>query len=79
MTIQSAKLNNLFVSEMSDLEGCSFLAQCYTCGSCSSVCPVEKVVPGFDPRKIVHMVTLGLEKQLLSSDIIWACSSARVA
>lgn len=77
MTIQSSKLNNSFSSELSDLKGCSSLAQCYACGSCSSVCPVEKVVPGFDPRKIVHMVVLGLDKQLLSSDIIWACSQCQ--
>jgi heterodisulfide reductase subunit C len=38
---------------------------------------VEKVVPEFDPRKIIHMVTLGLEKQLLSSDMIWACSQCQ--
>ncbi len=77
MTIQSAKLNNLFVVKLSGLKGCSSLAQCYTCGSCSSVCPVEKVVPGFDPRKILHMVTLGLERQLLTSDMIWACSQCQ--
>jgi heterodisulfide reductase subunit C len=77
MAIQSSKLNNSFVSELSNLKGCSSLAQCYGCGSCSSVCPVEKVVPGFDPRKIIHMVALGLEKQLLSSDTIWACSQCQ--
>jgi heterodisulfide reductase subunit C len=77
MTIQSSKLNNLFGSDLSNFEGCVSLAQCYACGSCSSVCPVEKVVPVFDPRKIIHMVILGLEEQLLSSDMIWACSQCQ--
>ncbi len=34
---------------------------CITCGICSSSCPVAGV-DGFDPRKIVRMVSLGLEK-----------------
>ena len=77
MIIQSSKLNNSFGSELAGLKGCSTLALCYECGSCSSVCPVEKVVPEFDPRKIVHMVALGLEEQLLKSDTIWACSQCQ--
>jgi heterodisulfide reductase subunit C len=77
MIIQSSKLNNSFVSELSNLKGCSFLAQCYGCGSCSGVCPVEKVVPDFDPRKIVHMVALGMKEDLLKSDTIWACSQCQ--
>ncbi len=77
MTIQVSEINPSFETQVARHAGCSTLAQCYGCGSCSSVCPVEKVVPEFDPRKIVHMVKLGLEEQLLSSDIIWACSQCQ--
>ena len=78
MTIQASKLNSSFGAEVAALgEECSTLQQCYGCGSCSGVCPVEKVVPEFDPRKIVHMVHLGMEEVLINSDMIWACSQCR--
>ena len=77
MTIQVNKLNKSFGPEIAHYQGCSTLSLCYGCGSCSGVCPVEKVVPEFDPRKIVHMASLGLEKQLLESDEIWACSQCQ--
>lgn len=38
---------------------------------------MEKVVEDFDPRKILHMVALGMEEQLLGSDTIWACSQCQ--
>ncbi|NIA08220.1 MAG: 4Fe-4S dicluster domain-containing protein [Nitrospiraceae bacterium] len=77
MAIQASKFNPLFAPELSNSDGCSILSQCYACGSCSSVCPVEKVVPEFDPRKVIHMVVLGLEEELLKSDTIWACSQCQ--
>jgi len=77
MAMQASKFNPSFGPELSNLDGCSTLAQCYACGSCSSVCPVEKVVPEFDPRKVIHMVALGLGEKLLKSDMIWACSQCQ--
>ncbi len=50
------------------------LAQCFRCGACSGICPVEKVAEDFDPRKIVHAVLLGLREELLSGESIWKCS-----
>ncbi len=77
MTIHISSANADFGASIAGHEGCSTLAQCYACGSCSSVCPVEKVVPDFDPRKIVHLVALGLKEILLDSDTIWACSQCQ--
>ncbi|NDY42527.1 4Fe-4S dicluster domain-containing protein [Dissulfurirhabdus thermomarina] len=77
MTIQETKLNPSFAAAVAAREGCASLARCYACGSCSGVCPVEKVVPEFDPRKIVHMVALGMEEELVASDVIWACSQCQ--
>jgi len=34
-------------------------------------------VEAFDPRKIVHMVALGMEEQLMEGEIIWACSQCQ--
>lgn len=46
---------------------------CITCGICSSTCPVAGV-DGFDPRKIVRMISLGLEKQVVDARWPWICT-----
>ncbi len=50
------------------------LTQCFRCGACSGICPVEKVCEEFDPRVIVHSVLLGLKEKLLKRPTIWYCS-----
>jgi heterodisulfide reductase subunit C len=46
---------------------------CQTCGLCASVCPVSGI-DGFDPRKIIRMVALGLEEELVESRWPWICT-----
>jgi heterodisulfide reductase subunit C len=46
---------------------------CITCGICSSSCPVSGV-DGFDPRKIVRMVSLGMREELVASRWPWICT-----
>lgn len=77
MTLQISRIESSFLANLGAREGCVTLSQCYACGSCSAVCPVEKAVSGFDPRKIVHMVAMGMGETLLGSDIIWACSQCQ--
>jgi NADPH-dependent glutamate synthase beta subunit-like oxidoreductase len=48
--------------------------QCFDCGSCSGICPVSKSESQFDPRKILHMIKLGLKDKLLGSECLWYCS-----
>ena len=48
---------------------------CQQCGKCPSSCPVSKHVDGFNPRQIIAKVSLGRIDELLSSDILWTCSS----
>ncbi len=77
MTLQASRLNPEFLEEIFPYQGCETVSLCYGCGSCSGVCPVEKVVDEFDPRKIVHMVALGMEEALINGDVIWACSQCQ--
>ncbi len=77
MTINAAELNPRFAQTLFELEGCSTVLSCFRCGACSAACPVSKVVEDFDPRRIVHMVAVGMEDILLKSDIIWACSQCQ--
>ncbi len=46
---------------------------CLTCAICSGSCPVSGV-DGFDPRKIVRMVSLGLRDELVESRWPWICT-----
>ncbi|RPJ82848.1 MAG: 4Fe-4S dicluster domain-containing protein [Deltaproteobacteria bacterium] len=46
---------------------------CITCGACSSSCPVSGI-DGFDPRKIVRMVSLGMQEEIVSSRWPWICT-----
>jgi Fe-S oxidoreductase len=46
---------------------------CLTCGTCASACPITGV-DGIDPRKLVRMAVLGLEKELLDSNWPWKCT-----
>ncbi len=47
---------------------------CFACGQCTGSCPVSRIDPEYNPRRIIHMVLLGMRKEVLSSDFIWMCS-----
>jgi heterodisulfide reductase subunit C len=50
------------------------LSYCFQCGVCSGSCPtVDRMEYG--PRRIMHMVRLGLIDQALQSKDIWMCVS----
>lgn len=49
------------------------ISKCFTCGECSSACPVAGERSAFDPRFIFRMVNLGLAEELLTSPSIWLC------
>ena len=50
------------------------LSYCFQCGVCSGSCPtVDRMEYG--PRRIMHMVRLGLVDQVLRSQDIWMCVS----
>jgi len=46
---------------------------CMTCGLCSSTCPVSGV-DGFDPRKVIRMISFGLEDDVVTSRWPWICT-----
>jgi heterodisulfide reductase subunit C len=48
-------------------------ALCYTCGECSSACPVSFERSVFDARTIFRMANFGLMDELLNSPSLWLC------
>ena len=67
------KADSRFKDEIAQKIGIEEIKPCYTCGSCTGVCPVRKVIEDFDPRRIIHMIVLGMREEVLSSDLIWFC------
>ena len=67
------KADSKFKDEIAQKIGIEEIKPCYTCGSCTGVCPVRKIIEDFDPRRIIHMIVLGMREEVLSSDQIWFC------
>lgn len=71
--IDMKSTNPDFIDLMADRIGLESIRPCYTCGSCTGICPVREVIDDFDPRRMIYMIVLGMKEQLLSSDLIWFC------
>jgi heterodisulfide reductase subunit C len=77
MAKNKMEMNPAFNAEVIAEPGGEHLNSCFSCGACSGICPVSQAIPDFDPRKIIHMVRMGLTERLLSSDLLWYCSDCR--
>lgn len=51
------------------------LAVCYQCGVCTGGCPVAYVKPEYNPRRMLEAIILGQYDEILSSDLVWLCTS----
>jgi heterodisulfide reductase subunit C len=51
------------------------LAACFACAACSARCPVAGHRPEYDPRRIIRLTLLGRKQEVLSSPLIWLCST----
>ncbi|MBE9500886.1 MAG: 4Fe-4S dicluster domain-containing protein [Dehalococcoidia bacterium] len=70
-------LNNLdtkFKYEVAEEPGGENIKLCFACGLCTAGCPVSEIDPEYNPRRIIHMVLLGMREEVLSSNLIWLCS-----
>ena len=64
-----------FKEEVAAQQGGENLKRCFACGSCTLSCPVAEVEESYSPRRIIHMILLGLKEEVLSSKVIWYCLS----
>jgi heterodisulfide reductase subunit C2 len=64
-----------FVNQVVTELGGDRIYACFECGHCASSCPVRRVDSRFSPRKIIHLILLGMIEEVLQSDEIWLCSS----
>ena len=56
------------------LRGGERVIACYQCGTCSGSCPTAPAMD-YNPRRILHMLRLGLGERVLKSQAIWLCTS----
>ena len=73
-TIMLNELDPKFKYEVAEQPGGENIKLCFSCGLCTAGCPISEIDENYNPRKIIHMVLLGMRQQVLSSDIIWLCS-----
>jgi heterodisulfide reductase subunit C len=73
--IKINQLNPQFKYEIANTVGGESLMNCFACGKCSAVCPVSEVNEEFKPRKIIHMILLGMKEEVLSNEFIWLCAT----
>ena len=62
-----------FKEKINEISGENFF-KCMQCGTCSSTCPMIESVD-VHPRKLVHMLQMGLIDEVLASKICWTCAS----
>jgi len=65
---------NTFKDELRKTPGGANALNCLLCGSCTACCPVNEVDDDYNPRKIMRMVLLDMEDDILKSDEIWKCN-----
>jgi heterodisulfide reductase subunit C len=52
--------------------GASDISACFSCGTCSAICPMSQT-DGTFPRRIIRYAQLGMKDALLSSKELWTC------
>jgi len=53
--------------------GAERVLNCFLCGTCTAGCPISEIDEGYNPRKIMRQILLGLNYETLSSGDIWKC------
>ena len=65
---------NNFVDDVKNTPGGANVLNCLLCGSCTACCPVNEIDDDYNPRKIMRMILLNMEEDVLTSDEIWKCN-----
>lgn len=52
------------------------LSRCYSCGTCSSGCPITGTpgMEGWDTRKVIRMLSYGMVDEVVESRFPWVCT-----
>ncbi|MCB2185665.1 MAG: 4Fe-4S dicluster domain-containing protein [Deltaproteobacteria bacterium] len=64
-----------FKHEIAAEPGGEGIKACFACAACSARCPVGEHLPAYDPRRLIRLALLGRREEVLSSPLIWMCST----
>ncbi len=65
-----------FADQVRAIPGGEHLEMCYSCGTCVSKCMIQqKVEPEYNPRRLLHMVIMDMDRQAFESPTTWLCSA----
>lgn len=64
-----------FKDEIAATPGGAGIKACFSCAACTARCPVGEIKPEYDPRRIIRLALLGRREEVLSSPLIWLCST----
>ena len=64
-----------FKYKVAEYPGGEYINRCFACGTCTLSCPVSEVEEDYSPRKIIHMILMGMKEEVLSSKMIWYCQT----
>jgi heterodisulfide reductase subunit C len=70
-----SQLDPDFACEISSHRSAHAVSACFACGTCLAGCPIHRIYPEYNPRKIVRMIQLGMRKEVLESKYIWYCTT----
>ncbi|MCD6446202.1 4Fe-4S dicluster domain-containing protein [Candidatus Bathyarchaeota archaeon] len=73
--IKADEMNSKFKYEISKMPGAEKIMLCFQCGTCTADCPISRFSDLYQPRRIAHMIQLGLKDRLLSDEALWLCST----
>ena len=62
--------------EWLEKESKTCVSACYQCKKCSNGCPLARWMD-YLPNQIVHMIELGMKKEILESQTIWLCAECQ--
>lgn len=72
--VSSTALDPHFKFEIAGYPGADKIVRCFACGTCTAGCPVFQVESGYNPRRIVRMILLGMRDEVLDSRELWLCT-----
>ena len=71
--VNLGELRGEFRGKVKDLLPEGILDLCLTCEACTSECPATGL-ENMDPKKLVRMVALGMDEEVMTSPWAWMCS-----
>ncbi|HUV15608.1 MAG TPA: 4Fe-4S binding protein [Pelolinea sp.] len=65
-----------FAQEVMAIPEGEYLEKCFACSTCVSRCLVQqKIEPDYNPRRLLHLVIMGMQDAAYENPTTWLCSS----